>query len=125
MYVRFVSSFPDWHTGRPLGVFMAARFIQESAETPGYVLDLLREHMDWFNINLERPTRFSKSNRPYAIEIAQCWFLPSAIEHIERARELAALLSEYTFPISMITTQRPGVIVYRDAVQIAAVPFRR
>ena len=125
MYVRFVSTFPDCHTGRPVGFFQAAGIVREDPETPGYIVDLLREHGDWFNANLARPSRFSKSRHPDAMAVALSWFLPTATECIERAREMAVLISECTFPISMITTSRPGIIVYRDAMQIAAIPYRR
>jgi hypothetical protein len=39
-------------------------------------------------------------------------------------RELAALLETSGVHTRMITTRRPGYIVYEDSHQVAAVPFR-
>ena len=124
MYVRFVSTLPDLDTGRPIGVFHASLRIRRNPETPDYVVRLLEEHRDWFNDHMHAPKRLTKSKYPHAMPVALCWFQATATEHIARAHEVAALISDFTFAISMITSKRPGIIIYRDPYQVAAVPFR-
>ena len=125
MYVRFVSTALDEHTGRPLGVFHAAYEVRDAFDTPHYYEAILREHLSWFNANLHVPTQFSRSRIADARPIALCWFKPSATKCIGRAREIASIVNELAFPVSMITSRRPGMVVYEDGLQIAAVPFRR
>lgn len=125
MFIRFESTLPDPHSGRPIGVFQASRIVCDEPNTPAYLIDLIQEQRLWFNSNLQRPARLNNSKKPHAREVAVCWFLPTALEHIERARILSALVSEQTFAIAMKTTRKPGIIIYRDEIQVAAVPFRR
>jgi hypothetical protein len=56
---------------------------------------------------------------------AVSWFKSRAKEHVEKVRELAALLEHHGIPTRMIQTDLPGYIVYEDDYQVAAVPFRR
>lgn len=51
------------------------------------------------------------------------WFKPTAEQHIQKAHELAAILSELGFVIEILKTDRPGYIVYEDEFQIVAEPF--
>ena len=92
--------------------------------TPQFLIDLIQEQRDWFKVNLKKPHRFTRSRHPFPQPLALSWFLSAAHEHIERARTMAALVGEQTFPIVMVTSVKPGMIVYRDPFQIAAVPFR-
>src|SRR5690349_6708508 len=79
----------------------------------------------WFNLELERPDRLARSRRPGAHECAISWFKASATEHIARAREVVALLSEHDITSRMLTTERPGYVVYEDEFQVTAEPFRQ
>lgn len=40
------------------------------------------------------------------------------------ARELAAILEAHDIRTEMITTERPGYVVYEDTFQVVAEPFR-
>ena len=125
MFVRFVSTFRDEQTGRPLGIFHAAATLRDAFDTPLYYETVLREHLKWFRDHLHVPSQFSRSRTTNAAPIALCWFKPSAANCIDRARELAYIVNELAFPVTMVTSRRPGIVVYEDGFQIAAVPFRR
>lgn len=70
------------------------------------------------------PNRLSRSRRRTARPSAVCWFKDTAHAHIDKMRDLAALLESCDVRTRMITTRRPGCIVYEDKHQVAAVPFR-
>ena len=50
--------------------------------------------------------------------------LPCALLPVEKAREVAALLNAHDIATRMISTDRPGYVVYEDDFQVAAEPFR-
>ena len=47
----------------------------------------------------------------------------SATEHIKQARSLVTLLEHKDIRVEMLTTERPGYIVYEDRYQVVAMPF--
>jgi len=51
------------------------------------------------------------------------WFKASAKDHIDKIREIIAVLENYDVSVRMIKTERPGYVVYEDQFQIVAVPF--
>jgi YD repeat-containing protein len=57
--------------------------------------------------------------------LADTTFKQSATDHIHMARELAALLDAHDIRTEMLTTDRPGYVVYEDEYQVLAEPFRR
>ena len=124
MFVRFVSTIPDDQTGRPVGIFQAAYRLRDARDTPLYYEAIIREHLNWFSGNLQAPSRFSRARNTKASPIALCWFKPSVTMCIDRARELAYIVNELAFPVTTVTSNRPGMIVYEDDFQIAALPFR-
>ena len=56
---------------------------------------------------------------------AVCWFKSTAHECIAKLRDAVSILEQYDIAIQMLTTDKPGYIVYEDEFQVAAVPFRR
>jgi glycine cleavage system regulatory protein len=81
--------------------------------------------MKWFRANLPFPERVARSRRPKRHHAAVSWFKQSATDHIHMARELAALLDAHDIRTEMLTTDRPGYVVYEDEYQVLAEPFRR
>lgn len=76
------------------------------------------EHeMEWFNAFLP-PARVGPHWR------AVCWFRPDAGEAISRMWRIVDLVESEGVPVRVFHTRRPGVIVYSDAFQIAAEPWR-
>ncbi|PQA86816.1 hypothetical protein CW354_15140 [Marinicaulis flavus] len=84
----------------------------------------LNELLSWFDDYLDAPTRFARSKNKHAHEKALSWFKPEADEHIDRARVLLALLGRHGVMSEMLTTAKPGMIIYEDDWQVAAIPFK-
>jgi len=124
MYVRFVTTRQHPDTGVQMGIFQTSLLMPPSSQVAESDAQRLAALKDWFNTHLEKPERVARSRRPNRHHAAISWFKSSAAEHIARARELAALLEEYGVPTLMLTTDRPGYVVYEDEFQIAAEPFR-
>jgi hypothetical protein len=123
MLLRFVCAEIDEDSQVVAGIFTAAFKLRRSGSLPDYEHDVLYEVMEWFNENLERPLRFSRSARRSSPNRAICWFKSTAREHLEKVREMAAVLENNAVLIWMIKTDKPGYVVYEDAFQIAAEPF--
>ncbi len=126
MFVRFAVIRPcDEDSGLPLGLFQAGYAVLEAPCLSSVEQARLRSLLSWFDKHLKKPDRFARSRKPGAQSKAVSWFKPTAREHIAHARELAELLRQAEVEIVMSTTRAPGYIVYEDAHQIAAEPFRR
>lgn len=124
MYVRFVTARQHPDTGVQMGIFQTNRLMPPYGQVADWDEERLAAIKDWFGQHLEKPERVARSRRPNGHHAAICWFKSSATEHIARARELAALLEQYGIQTEMLTTDRPGYVVYEDEFQIAAEPFR-
>jgi hypothetical protein len=124
MYVRFVTTRQHPDTGVQMGILQTRRLMPPHGQVAEWDEQRLAALIDWFNEHLEKPARVARSRRPNGHHAAISWFKSTAVEHIARARELAALLEEYGVPTLMLTTDRPGYVVYEDEFQIAAEPFR-
>ena len=78
----------------------------------------------WFSDNLEKPERFSRKRNSYhRDQRAIAWFKDTAAEHLRRIRELVSILEAHGRPVSMLTSARPGYVVYEDEHQVVAEPF--
>ena len=125
MFLRFVTAEVHQESHEELGVFQAAYRLRDKDMLSEEEKDLLQEIHDWFNKNLETPTRFTTSKPPYYRKRQNgiSWFKDSAREHIGKMREMVALLKHHDVPVRMIKAARPGYIVYEDQYQIVAQPF--
>jgi hypothetical protein len=126
MYLRFVVPDIDEDSGMGLGVFHAVRNLREEGKLYRYEEeqhDLIRQ---WFNENLEKPTRFTASKPPFYRKPnkAVSWFKDSANEHLNYVRELVAILQNHGVIVQLLKTERVGYVVYEDEYQIVAEPFR-
>jgi hypothetical protein len=124
MFLRFVSDVPDDdNSNEPAGLFLVASWVRDHRRAPQSALDRLKEIREWFNEHLERPQRFNRSRRPHRKQKAISWFRVTALEHIRRAREMAAIVAASGYAIREVRTERPGYIVYEDEFQVVAEPF--
>jgi hypothetical protein len=124
MFVRFVIAHRHPDTGVQTGIFEGAKRLPKIGRRPDWDEVRLDELMSWFLANLPLPKRVARSRRPNGHHAAVSWFKQSATEHISMARELAAILEAHDIATTMLTTDRPGYIVYEDDVQVLAEPFR-
>ena len=124
MFVRFVIARRHRDTGVHTGIFEATLLLPRVNHLPYWDEARLNEILDWFNVRLPSPTRVARSRRPHGHHAAVSWFRSSARRHIARAWDLAAILDAHDLRAHMVTAYRPGYIVYEDAFQVLAEPFR-
>ncbi len=125
MYLRFVVADIDEDSEKELGVFLAVGYLRDDGKLYAYEeeqYDLIRQ---WFNENLEKPTRFTASKPPFYRKKnkAISWFKDSAGEHLSRVRSLVAILQSHGIQVRMLKTERVGYIVYEDEYQVVAESF--
>jgi hypothetical protein len=125
--LRFVvlRSHPD--TGVSDGIFGAAYELCDGGQISIVDRQILDDLLSWFEDNLAVPKRFnrSKSKGFYRRKTAGIsWLKPSALEHLAKMRALAAILEKYGHQTSQITSARPGYVIFEDAHQVIAEPFR-
>ena len=121
-YLRFVVAERVRNTGSRQGVFHAARDLHEAGRLLPHEEEQVTRIRDWFNERLDKPTRFARSQNPNHTR-GLSWFKDTAGEHLQYIRELITILEAHDVHVDMISTERPGYIVYEDDVQIVAEPF--
>ena len=123
MYIRFRIAEKHHLSGRPLGLFGAIYDLQSAGQISAPELERSRALVGWFGDELPVPTRLSKSSKTHATPVALSWFKDSATKHISKMRDIASILEEHGVRVRMLTTKKPGYIVYEDDFQVAAQPF--
>jgi hypothetical protein len=116
MFVRFVVGTNQDRPRVQAGVVTELRMLRDSGELPGYYHEQVEELFEWMNAELPCPPFEASQWSPDAI----CWFKDSAQHFISRLRDMIAILELHGRPVRMITTTRPGVILYEDDYQIVA-----
>jgi hypothetical protein len=117
VYLRFAAGGDHPDTKQPRGIFHVGDLLAhpELTHAQREVLDGSRR---WFNENLCAPDL----DEPRAI----FWFRPGgAGECVSRVWERVALLREHGIVVHLLRCTDPGLVVYRDRQQIAAVPQRK
>jgi len=97
--------------------------LQEKGILYDYEDIIVKDIRKWFSKHLEKPESFNRSAKPHAINKAISWFRPTAMQHIEKMRQLAAIIEEHGIMVHAVRTNRPGYIVYEDKYQITAEPY--
>jgi hypothetical protein len=120
-YVRFVIGREDKESHVELGIFHAAGQALEWQNITGSDADELNELRAWFNENLEKPSSFGRDK----LRLGICWFKTGSAEHISRIWAMVQILERNGVYVKKIRTDRPGYVVYEDAWQLVAEPFRK
>ncbi|MDM1020643.1 hypothetical protein [Acinetobacter thutiue] len=124
MYIRFVIHTRDEDSNKRQGLFQAMTDLEESGKLYDYEQVHYDEIYDWFRKNLKKPKSFTRSSKPHAKNVALSWFKDTADEHIVKMHEVAYLLRAHGIDVEMLSTERPGYVVYEDQFQIVAEPFQ-
>ena len=121
-FIRFVSAEASEDSGALEGLFQAAYRMRETGAFPPHVVEELTKELGWFESHLSRPIVY----RPRGVDKrrAICWFKETAVEHVQRAQRLAAILRRHGMEVRQLRTQTPGRLVHEDVQQVMAVPFR-
>lgn len=108
------------------GVFKRAYALRRADDTPPAVRHRLEIALDWLDEHLPLPDRFTASRSKGARDRATkgiSWLKPEATQHIAMMHELASALGECGYVVDVITSHRPGYIVFEDDFQIVAEVF--
>lgn len=117
-YVRFVVGTNQEDERTQTGIVAELRLLKESGELPQYEIDHIDEIFEWMNQNQSFPVPpYSEKNWH---KDAISWFKDSAQELISEFRTIISILEQYDRPVRMIITEKPGMILYEDDVQIVA-----
>jgi hypothetical protein len=120
MFVRFAVGADADNAFRLDGVIMVAWALRGQGELYDHESAWLDEVIDWFNEHLPCPPFRKKLCAGEWSRNAVCWFRDSAGEPLRRIWDLVALLDEHGTTVRMITTDKPGTIVYADKYQVVA-----
>lgn len=115
-YLRFQTQIRSHRSGERLGIFYAANHIQVTRELAWTTRQRLEDTLCWFNVHLRVPHVRARHRR------SVFWFKSSAKSFISRIWDLAWILEEEGLHVAREWTTNPGMIVYEDDYQIAAVP---
>ena len=116
MYLRFATFRIDPDAHRPQGVFLRAYALLRSDELQLEERRRLREALTYFENDLDVPSLLERR--------AVFWFKAECTRCTHHAWGLANALKASGVPVLPVRTVKPGLVVYEDACQIAAVPFR-
>lgn len=122
-YVRFVTTTLDETSGKRQGVFQLAFDLKRSNQLHDFELEELQTLLTWFSNHLKEPDRLARSRNTRAVNKAISWFKSEATEHLRRMHDLCRILNDHGIRTEMLTSTRPGYIVFEDDHQIAAEPF--
>ena len=125
MYLRFVIADIDEDSEQRLGVFHAVRNLRDEGRLHPDEEEQHDRIREWFDENLERPTRFNASKRRFFDKKNRglSWFKETAEEHLRWIRGLVAILENHRIAVEMLTAKRIGYVIYEDEYQIVAEPF--
>jgi hypothetical protein len=124
MFVRFVVHKNDEDSGSRQGLFQAIFGLEREGVLLEHEQSQHDEIYKWFKKNLKKPRKFTRSSKPHAKNVALSWFKDTALEHISKMYALTQILKAHDVEVDVLRTERPGYIVYEDAFQVAAEPFK-
>jgi hypothetical protein len=118
-FIRFETCCRCGHSGRRLGVFHSAGRLANREDLSDWAADHLEESLTWFNQNLIVPRYRCVERR------GVFWFRSDANQIVGRMWALVAILRNEGVFMEVRRTSNPGMIVYKDDQQVAAIPHRR
>ena len=119
-FVRFVVGTDAENAAWLTGVFTEARILQDEGELYDHESELLAKTLDWFNERLPCPPFRTKLRSQQWTSDAVCWFRPDAGAPLARIWDIVAILNEHMVQVRMVTSKKPGKIVYADDYQVVA-----
>ena len=124
MFIRFIIHAKDQNSGRRRGLFQAMSDLEESGRLLPHEQEQYDAIYNWFRENLKKPRSFARSSRPHARNVALSWYKDSATAYIAKMHDVSRILDARGIAVEVLHVERPGYIVYEDAHQVAAEPFK-
>lgn len=117
-YIRFIVRTDHPSRTRCTGVVASLRILGEEGRLADYQLEYSRELFDRLNEGLPCPPFDERKWSPDCIS----WFkvTEQAKPWISLFRDIIAILEDADVEVGMLTTQKPGMIVYEDEYQVVA-----
>jgi len=126
VYVRFVCFMPvEGHPRQRVGLFQALNEARQSELAEDWALREIKACSDWFDANLEAPTRFSRGRKASAGQPGLSWFKPEAARHISMMHRFKPAAEACGIHVEILTTRDPGHVIFEDEHQIVAEPGAR
>ena len=120
MFVRFVVGADAENAAWLTGIITEARLLRDGGSLHGYESEWLEAIFDWLNEHLPCPPFEEKFRRGEWTRDAVAWFRPGAKGPVGRMWDIVAILREHGVAVRMVTSEKPGKIVYEDAYQVVA-----
>ena len=116
MYLRFATFRTDPDALRPQGVFQRTYALLDGGELHPEEVRILRAALGYFEHDMAVP----RVHQPRAV----FWFKAECAMCTHHGWLLANALKASGVPVVPLRTVKPGLVVYEDDCQIAAVPYR-
>lgn len=120
MFVRFVVGADAENAAWLTGIITEARLLRDRGQLYSHESERLEAAFDWFNEHLPCPPFHAKVSSGQWTRDAVAWFRSDAKGPVGRMWDIVAILREHGVAVRMITTGRPGKIVYEDDYQVVA-----
>jgi hypothetical protein len=120
MFVRFVVGGDAENASWLTGVITMARLLRDDGELDRHESELLDEVFDWLDEHLPCPPFGAKLRSGAWTADAVSWFRDDARVPLGRIWDVVVILREHGVPVRLVTTEKPGKIVYSDKYQIVA-----
>ena len=122
MYLRFITEFTNEWDEQQTGVFQALGFLIRSTDIFEYDRERLKEIREWFDKELDRPSRFNKHSNKHKANVAISWFKDTAKEHLEHMYDMIPIFDTYGITVEVIKKENPGYKIYEDNFQVVTIP---
>ena len=116
MYLRFATFRIDPDAHRPQGIFLRAYVLLASDGLYTRERRRLRESLTYFEHDLDVPRVWERR--------AVFWFKAECALCTHHAWALVNALKASGVPVQPVRTTNPGLVIYEDGCQIAAIPYR-
>jgi hypothetical protein len=120
MFVRFVVGTDAENAAWLTGVVTEARLLRDAGKLYDYESGRLEAIYDWLNEHLPCPPFDKKLRRGEWTRDAVAWFRADAKGPIQRMWDIVAILREHGITVRIVSTERPGKVVYEDEYQVVA-----
>lgn len=117
-YIRFECQERREGNASRLGIFQIAFRVRDAHATALHDANEIGRHLEWLKRHLRSPEEIEREANRRAI----FWFKQNAKAPIERMWAIKPYLEAYGYWIDLRTTLAPGVVVYEDKWQVAAIP---
>ena len=115
-FVRFIAISDHESDTRCTGVVASLRILGEGGLLPDYHVKTSNEIFDELNDHMPCPP-FGSDNLDKG---GVCWFKSDANHWISLFRDIIAILEDSDIQTKMLRTDRPGMIIYEDDIQVVA-----